>query len=155
MAEEIERKFLVKGPYKHLSFRQTFIKQGYLSSCPGRTVRIRIKGEKGYITVKGKSNMNGTIRYEWEKEISSKDANDLFQLCEPGIIEKIRYEIKVGNHIFEVDEFAGDNEGLTIAEIELKDESEEFIHPDWLGNEVTGNCQYYNSNLLKKPYKQW
>lgn len=99
--------------------------------------------------------MNGTIRYEWEKEISSKDANDLFQLCEPGIIEKIRYEIKVGNHIFEVDEFAGDNEGLTIAEIELKDESEEFIHPDWLGNEVTGNCQYYNSNLLKKPYKQW
>jgi Uncharacterized protein conserved in bacteria len=155
MAKEIERKFLVKGPYKNLAFRQTFIKQGYISSVPGRTVRVRIKGDKGYITIKGNSNDEGTSRFEWEKEISVKEADELFQLCEPGIIEKIRYEIRVGKHVFEVDEFSGDNYGLTVAEIELTDESEEFIRPDWLGDEVTGICQFYNSSLVKNPYKQW
>lgn len=155
MAEEIERKFLVKGSYKNRSFRHTFIKQGYISSVPGRTVRIRIREDKGYITIKGNSNVEGTSRFEWEKEISVKDAEELFRLCEPGIIEKTRYEIKAGKHVFEVDEFSGDNDGLIVAEIELNDESEKFVHPDWLGKEVTGKRQYYNSHLVKNPYKQW
>ena len=155
MATEIERKFLVKGPYKNLSSNQLYIMQGYISSQPDRSVRIRTKGDKGYITIKGKANSSGISRYEWEKEIPVEEAEDLFQLCEPGIIEKIRYEIKVGNHTFEVDEFFGDNQGLIVAEIELRNELEDFIRPEWLGEEVTGDSRYYNSSLLKKPFKKW
>jgi len=155
MAKEIERKFLVKGPYKNLAFKQLYIIQGYLSSNPERSVRIRIKADKAYITIKGNTNTSGLSRYEWEKEIPVEEAEELFQLCEPGIIEKIRYEIKAGKHIYEVDEFFGENQGLTIAEIELNDENESFIQPDWLGEEVTGDLRYYNSNLLKKPFKKW
>jgi len=155
MAKETERKFLVTGPYKNLAFNQLYIKQGYISSQPERSVRIRTKGDKGYITIKGESNASGISRFEWEKEISVEEAEDLFQLCEPGIIEKIRYEIKVGKHIFEVDEFFGDNQGLTVAEIELNYETEVFIRPEWIGREVTGDTRYYNSNLLKSPFNKW
>jgi len=155
MATEIERKFLVKGPYKNLAYDQLYIMQGYISSQPDRTVRVRTKGDKGYITIKGASNSSGISRYEWEKEIPVEEAEELFQLCEPGIIEKIRYEIKVGKHKYEVDEFFGDNLGLTVAEIELSNEEEKFIKPEWLGNEVTGDTRYFNSNLFKNPYKKW
>jgi len=155
MAKETERKFLVNGSYKNLAFNQLYIKQGYISSQSERCVRIRTKGDKGYITIKGESNASGLSRFEWEKEISTEEAEDLFQLCEPGFIEKIRYEIKVGKHIYEVDEFFGDNIGLTVAEIELSSETEEFIKPDWIGKEVTGDKRYYNANLIKTPYKKW
>src|ERR1035437_2004777 len=149
MPQEIERKFLVKGEYKSLAKRSFRIKQGYLSSVTGRTVRIRIKAEKGYITIEGKSNESGLTRYEWEKEIPLNEAEELIQLCEPGIIDKTRYEIPVGKHIYEVDEFYGDNNGLTIAEIELESEAEGYVNPDWLGREVTGDHRYYNSSLTK------
>jgi len=152
---EIERKFLVKGEYKSLAHRSFRIVQGYLSSVTGRTVRIRIKGDKGYITIKGKSNASGLSRYEWEKEIPLNEAEELLLLCEPGAIDKTRYEIKVGKHTFEVDEFYGDNNGLTIAEVELETEDESYIQPEWLGEEVTGDRKYYNSSLTKHPFKEW
>ena len=152
---EIERKFLVNGEYKSQAVRSFRIVQGYLSSATGRTVRIRIKGDKGYITVKGKSNESGLSRYEWEKEITLNDAEELLKLCEPGVIDKNRYEIPTGKHTYEVDEFYGDNNGLTIAEIELESEDESFIKPDWLGKEVTGDRRYYNSSLTKNPFKDW
>ncbi|MDR3653052.1 MAG: CYTH domain-containing protein [Paludibacter sp.] len=152
---EIERKFLVKGEYKSHAERSFRIVQGYLSSATGRTVRIRIKGDKGYITIKGKSNESGLSRYEWEKEIPLNEAEELLQLCEPGAIDKTRYEIPVGKHTFEVDEFYGENSGLILAEIELENENENFIKPDWLGEEVTGDRRYYNSSLTKNPYKNW
>jgi len=155
MNQEIERKFLVTGEYKSQAARSFRIVQGYLSSVTGRTVRIRIKGDKGYITIKGKSNESGLSRYEWEKEIPLNEAEELFQLCEPGAIDKTRYEIPVGKHIFEVDEFYGDNSGLTIAEIELVSEDESYLKPEWLGNEVTGDRRYYNSSLTKNPFKDW
>ena len=155
MPHEIERKFLVNGEYKIHAVRSSRIVQGYLSSVTGRTVRIRIRGEKGYITVKGKSNESGLSRYEWEKEIPLNEAEELLLLCEPGAIDKTRYEIQAGKHIFEVDEFYGDNEGLTIAEVELESEDESFDKPEWLGEEVTGDRRYYNSSLTKHPYKDW
>ena len=155
MSQEIERKFLVKGEYKSQAVRSFRIVQAYLSSVTGRTVRIRIKGEKAYITIKGKSNESGLSRYGWEKEIPINEAEELLLLCEPGVIDKTRYEIPVDNHIYEVDEFYGDNAGLTLAEIELKNETETFIKPDWIGEEVTGARRYYNSCLTKNPFKNW
>ncbi|HBK70655.1 MAG TPA: adenylate cyclase [Flavobacteriaceae bacterium] len=156
MAQEIERKFLVNSDaYKLASFKNILIVQGFLSSVPERTVRIRIKGEQGFITVKGLGNESGVSRYEWEKEISVKDANELLSICEPGIIEKTRFEVKSGKHIFEVDEFYGNNKGLVIAEVELSSEDEAYKKPDWLGEEVTGELKYYNSMLVKHPYKNW
>lgn len=153
---EIERKFLVNSTnFKDLSYKEENLKQGYLNSNENRTVRIRITNYKGFITVKGKSNKTGTTRYEWEKEISKNDAEKLLLLCEPSIIEKKRYFIKNENLVFEVDEFYGDNEGLVIAEIELKNENENFTKPNWLGKEVTGNKKYYNSSLSKDPFKNW
>lgn len=151
MALEIERKFLVNGDFKREAYHSTRVTQGYLSSVPERTVRVRVKGDKGYITVKGKGNASGASRYEWEKEIPLDEATALLQLCEPGIIDKTRYLVRVGKHIFEVDEFHGPNEGLLLAEIELNDENEPFEKPAWLGKEVTGNPKYYNSALSKKP----
>ncbi len=155
MALEIERKFLINGDFKQDAYAYEEVVQGYLSSVAERTVRIRIKGDKAYITIKGIGNESGVSRYEWEKEISVTDAHELIKLCEPGIIDKVRYYIKNGEYIFEVDEFRGDNEGLVIAEIELKDESGEFSRPAWLGEEVTGDKTYYNASLVKNPYKNW
>jgi adenylate cyclase len=155
MPVEIERKFLVSGPYKELAFKKSRIRQGYLASGKGGTVRIRTKGEKGFITIKGKSNAEGISRYEWEKQISLKDAEELLLLCTEGYIDKIRYEIKVGNHVFEVDEFFGENQGLVVAEVELGSETESFESPTWLGIEVTGDRKYYNSQLVKRPFSKW
>jgi len=155
MAQEIERKFLVKGDYKSSSKKKTRITQGYLSSVPERTVRVRIKGDKGFITIKGIGNASGTSRYEWEKEIPVSDAKELLEICEPGVIDKTRYLIDSGKHTFEVDEFYGDNDGLTVAEVELSDENEDFIKPEWLGEEVTGDVKYFNAMLMKNPYKNW
>ncbi|WP_375237780.1 CYTH domain-containing protein [Aurantibacter sp.] len=154
--QEIERKFLVKtSDYKSEAFKQTRITQGFLNTHPERTVRVRIKGNTGFITVKGKSNQSGTSRFEWEKEIPLNEAEELLQLCETGVIDKTRYEVKNGHHIFEIDEFYGDNEDLIVAEVELNNENEAFSKPNWLGEEVTGNIKYYNSQLSKKPFKDW
>ena len=155
MAQEIERKFLVKGDYKTQAKKQTRITQGYLSSVPERTVRVRIKGEKGFITIKGIGNASGASRYEWEKEISVNEVKELLKLCEPGIIDKTRFLVDAGKHTFEIDEFYGDNEGLTVAEVELSAEDEHFEKPEWLDNEVTGDVKYFNSMLMKNPYKDW
>ncbi|MFT4984353.1 MAG: adenylate cyclase [Flavobacterium sp.] len=153
---EIERKFLVNSDaFKTDSFSQNRIKQGYLSSVPERTVRVRIKGDRGYITVKGGSNQTGLSRFEWEKEIPIEDAETLLLLCEKGIIDKTRFEVKIGKHTFEVDEFYGNNEGLTVAEIELESESETFTKPNWLGIEVTNDNRYYNSSLSNNPFENW
>ena len=156
MGQEIERKFLVKNNhFKNLAEEVTEIRQGYLSSVPERNVRIRINGDLGTITVKGIGNETGVMRYEWEKEIAIEEAQALLDICEPGKIQKKRYLVKQGDHLFEVDEFKGENEGLIIAEIELNSEEEEFVKPDWLGTEVTGLIKYYNSALLRNPYKNW
>jgi CYTH domain-containing protein len=140
---------------KKESIKEKRITQGYLSSVPERTVRVRIKGEKGFITIKGMGNESGATRFEWEKEISVKDTKDLLKLCEAGIIDKTRYNVKSGKHTFEVDEFYGENAGLTVAEIELSSEDEKFDKPDWLGEEVTGDVKYFNSMLMKNPYLTW
>ena len=153
---EIERKFLVKtDEYISLAFSKDSISQGFLNTDPERTVRVRIKNKEGYLTVKGKSNFSGTSRFEWETRITFSDAVALLELCEPEILIKDRYSIKVGNHIIEVDVFKGKNLGLIVAEIELNDEEEKFIKPLWLGEEVTGQLKYYNSRLSKFPYLNW
>ena len=153
---EIERKFLVNSnAFKTEAFTQNRISQGYLSSVPERTVRVRIKGNKGFLTIKGVSNESGLSRFEWEKEIPVDEATALLKLCEQGVIEKTRFEVKMGNHIIEIDEFYGDNEGLILAEIELQSETETFEKPNWLGAEVTQDFRYYNSYLSQNPYKRW
>lgn len=155
MAKEIERKFLVKGDFKKHASKETRIVQGYLSSIPERTVRVRIKGDKGFITIKGIGNTSGASRYEWEKEIPVSEVEELLKICEPGVIDKTRFMVKEGDHTFEVDEFYGENKGLTLAELELKSETESFVKPDWLGEEVTGDVKYYNSMLMKNPFTKW
>ena len=156
MAQEIERKFLVKGEYKALATKSTRITQGYLSSVPERTVRVRVKGDKGYITIKGIGSASGASRYEWEKEIPVEEVQELLNLCEPGVIDKTRYLVAEANGLtFEVDEFYGDNAGLTVAEIELPSEETAFNKPNWLGEEVTGEVRYFNSMLMKNPFKNW
>jgi len=153
---EIERKFLVTSDvFKHEAISVERIVQGFLNTHPERTVRIRIAGKFGYLTVKGETINSGTTRFEWEKEIAVEEAEDLLVLCEAGVIEKRRYKIPKGNHIFEVDEFFGNNEGLVVAEVELNSEDESFEKPEWLGEEVTGDVKYYNSQLNKNPYSQW
>lgn len=153
---EIERKFLVKSDqFKTQAFTQNKIAQGYLSSAPERTVRVRIKGERGFLTIKGIGHHGGMSRFEWENEIPLDEAQELLKLCEKGKIEKTRFEIKSGNHVFEVDEFYGENEGLVMAEIELKSEEESFEKPDWLGEEVTNDERYYNAYLSENPFKDW
>ncbi len=154
--QEIERKFLVKGNFKQYATKKTKIVQGFLSSVPERTVRVRIKDNQGFLTIKGIGNKNGITRFEFEKEISLKDAQDLLQICEPERIHKIRYIVPTSNDLFfEVDEFLGDNQGLIVAEIELPSEDSWFEKPTWLGEEVTQDLRYYNSVLIKKPYKEW
>lgn len=155
MAQEIERKFLVKGDFKKDVSKQMRITQGYLSSVPERTVRVRIKGDKGFITIKGIGNTSGASRYEWEKEIPVDEVRELLELCEPGVIDKTRYLVNHDGLTFEVDEFYGDNDGLMVAEVELKAEGQTFGKPDWLGEEVTGDVKYFNSMLMKNPYKNW
>jgi len=155
MALEIERKFLVAGDFREEAFAQEEIMQGYLSSVSERTVRIRIKGEEAFITVKGETNESGVSRFEWEKEIPLADARELLKLCEPGIIDKVRYYIANGDHTFEVDVFRGENKGLIVAEIELSSEDESFEKPGWLGKEVTADEHYYNASLSKNPYTKW
>jgi len=155
MAQEIEKKFLVKGDFKADMVKKTRITQGYLSSVPERTVRVRIKGDKGFLTIKGIGNASGASRYEWETEIQVEEAKELMAICEPGVIDKVRYLVKSGAHTFEVDEFYGDNQGLIIAEVELSSEDDVIEKPAWLGQEVTGYTKYYNSMLMKNPYKKW
>jgi CYTH domain-containing protein len=153
---EIERKFLVTSlDFIAESSVQHAIAQGYLNSDPERTVRIRIKGEKGYITIKGSGNETGTSRMEWEKEISLEEAKSLLKLCEKGVIEKTRYEVKSGIHIIEIDVFHGENEGLIMAEVELEDANEAILKPNWLGKEVTGDTRYYNSYISLHPFNMW
>lgn len=153
---EIERKFLVRSnAFKHYASTHFRIVQGFLNTHPERTVRVRINGDKAFLTVKGKSNESGTTRFEWEREITTNEAVNLIDLCEPIILEKNRYQVPIGNHVYEVDEFFGENKGLIIAEIELKHEDELFEKPDWLGKEVTGEIKYYNSQLSKNPFKAW
>lgn len=153
---EIERKFLVTyDAYKALAFAKNQIAQGYLNSNPERTVRVRIKGEKGFLTIKGKGNHSGMSRFEWEKEIPVAEAKALLDLCESGVISKMRFEVKVGHHVFEVDEFYGENSGLIIAEVELDSETESFEKPSWIGEEVTNNERFYNAFLSQNPYSKW
>lgn len=153
---EIERKFLVQNDnFKKEAFKKQHIVQGFLSSVPERTVRVRIIGDIAYLTVKGIGNASGTTRFEWEKEISVEEALALLNLCEPGIIDKQRYYVKVGSHTYEIDEFSLENQGLLMAEVELKNEHEEFKKPSWLGEEVTGDARYYNSSLVKHPFQNW
>lgn len=154
--QEIERKFLVKSEaFITESQGHNRIVQGYLNSNPERTVRVRIKGNKGFLTIKGKGNESGTTRLEWETEIPVLDAEQLLSLCEKGVIDKVRYDIRKGNHLFEVDIFFGENAGLIMAEIELQSENETFEKPEWLGTEVTGDNRYYNAYLSNNPYKNW
>lgn len=155
MAQEIERKFLVTGPYKGDAHRATRIVQGYLSSVPERAVRVRISGDRGFLTIKGIGNASGASRYEWEREIPVVEAVELLALCEPGAIDKIRHLIRVGDHTFEVDEFLGDNAGLVLAEVELDSEDESIEMPPWIGAEVTGDPRYFNAMLMKHPFTRW
>lgn len=150
--KETERKFLVDGSFKEHAFRAYEVRQGYLCSDPERTVRVRLRGDQGFITVKGCGDDAGVTRFEWEKEIPAGEAEALLALAEPGIIDKTRYLIRNtdGIHVWEVDEFHGANEGLILAEIELSDSNEPFDRPSWLGAEVTGDPRYYNSSLSKK-----
>lgn len=155
-SKEIERKFLVESDaYRDEAHKQEVILQGFLSSVPQRTVRVRKVDSLGWITVKGIGNASGTTRFEWEREIAGHEAADLLELCEPGRIDKTRYYIRRGTHTFEVDEFHGENKGLVIAEIELEEETESFEHPSWLGEEVTGQNKYYNASLSKLPFTKW
>ncbi|MGY0406794.1 MAG: CYTH domain-containing protein [Polaribacter sp.] len=156
MSLEIERKFLVKNnDFKKESFKKTLLQQGFLNSDKERVVRIRVTDSEAFITIKGKSNIKGTIRFEWEHKIPILEAKKLLLLCEPAIIEKTRFYVQKGNHIFEIDEFHGENKGLVVAEIELNTEDETFIKPLWLGKEVTGDVKYYNSSISKHPFKNW
>ena len=155
MAIEIERKFLVDGDYKALSASHTRIVQGYICSERGRTVRVRLRDELSCVTIKGPSFDGGLSRYEFEKEITRDEALSLLHLCEPGIIDKVRWLVPFGGHTFEVDEFFGENEGLVVAEVELQQADETFERPTFLGPEVTGERRYYNAQLRVRPYKLW
>ena len=155
MGYEIERKFLVDGDYKSHAFKSFIIRQGYLSLTGIIVIRVRIKGEKAFITIKSALAEGKIKRHEWEYEIPVADAEEVLQLCEDGVIDKRRYLVQAGQHTFEVDEFYGQNEGLLIAELELESEDEPFEKPEWLGAEVTGNVRYYNSFLSIHPYTEW
>jgi CYTH domain-containing protein len=152
MAKEIERKFLVKNG----AWRQekgTKYRQGYLNSAKERIVRVRTINNKCYLTIKGIT--VGASRMEFEYEIPRKDADGLLDICEKPLIEKIRYKVKEGGFIWEIDEFFGENQGLIVAEVELESEDQNFPKPDWVGEEVTGDPRYFNSNLIQNPYTKW
>jgi CYTH domain-containing protein len=152
MATEIERKFLVnEGSWRQA--KGTKYRQGYLNSAKERVVRVRTIDNKGYLTIKGIT--AGASRMEFEYEIPLQDANELLNICEKPLIEKIRYKVEDGDVVWEVDEFAGDNQGLIVAEVELQNEDQRFSKPDWVAEEVTGDPRYFNSNLIKNPYTMW
>ena len=158
MAQEIERKFLVEGEdFKQQAYAVSHIQQGYIGTKPGRTVRIRLRDDHAFLTIKGPAGDDGLSRYEFETEISPDDARDLLKLCEPGLIDKHRYLVKSldGEHVWEIDEFHGDNDGLVMAEIELRSETDSFEKPHFIGKEVTGDRRYYNGHLRANPYKFW
>lgn len=155
MAIEIERKFLVTGDYKTLAASHSHIIQGYICSGRGRTVRVRLRDDRAYLTIKGPSLDGGLSRYEFEKEITSDEGLALLRLCEPGIVDKVRWLVPIGHHAYEVDEFLGDNLGLTVAEVELGATDEAFERAPFLGKEVTGERRYYNSALRARPYRDW
>ncbi len=146
---------MVTGSYKELATSHSRIMQGYICSGRGRTVRVRLRDEKGYLTIKGPSLNGGLSRYEFEKEITKDEALSLMRLCEPGIVDKTRWLVPVGQHTYEVDEFHGDNEGLVVAEVELGSEDEAYERAPFLGEEVTGDRKYYNSSLRAFPFKDW
>ena len=155
MQIETERKFLVRNDgYKAQAVESHRIRQGYIAHDMGRSVRVRIRDDKGILSVKGPFIGVGS-RPEWEKEISLQEAEDLFLLCKPGSIDKTRWIVPAGERFFEVDEFHGENEGLVMAEIELKSQDEAFGRPSWLGEEVTGDPRYYNGYLARNPFKNW
>lgn len=149
MAIETERKFLVKGEFRHLAVKKIEIIQAYLAAAPDKTIRMRITDEKAFLTVKTKAKVNSISRNEWEVEIPVRDAWEMMEICIPGRVVKTRYNVPSGKHTFEVDVFHEKNEGLIVAELELGSENEYFDRPDWLGEEVTGNPAYFNSNLTK------
>jgi len=155
MAQEIERKFLVSGDFSPFVTRRERIVQGYLCADAERTVRVRICGDKAFLTVKSATVAGSWSRYEFETPVPVAEAEEMLKLCIPGVIDKERYRIDVENHTWEVDVFHGDNEGLTIAEIELASEDEPFVRPDWVGAEVTGDPKYYNSMLAQRPFMTW
>lgn len=156
MATEIERKFLVvDDTYKAAATSKSHIVQGYICSARGRTVRVRLRDGRAYLTIKGPSLDGGLSRYEFEKEISPDEGQALLGLCEPGVIDKVRWLVPCGGHVYEVDEFAGDNAGLVVAEVELNAADEAFEKPGFIGQEVTGDLRYYNSQLRLVPYKDW
>jgi len=153
---EIERKFLVTSKaFIAQAFKHTRIIQGFLNTNPNRTVRVRLKGNDGFLTVKGKSSDDGLSRFEWEKQITKIEAEALLKLCEKGVIDKVRYEVAFKNHVFEIDVFSEENKGLIIAEVELNHENEVFEKPVWLGKEVTGDTRFYNSQLSLNPFFNW
>lgn len=153
---EIERKFLVTSEvFKKASMSKTHIVQGFLNTDPNRTVRVRMYGDEGVLTVKGRTSKDGTTRFEWETRIALEEAKALLRLCEEGIIEKYRYVVPVLGYLYEVDEFLGTNEGLLLAEIELPSVDATFEKPQWIGKEVTGDIRYYNSQISKNPFKNW
>lgn len=154
MGVEIERKFLVDGDAWRTLGDSTLLRQGYLSVDATRTVRVRIDGERAFLTIKGAS--VGASRGEWEYPIPVLDAAELLDtLCQQPLVEKVRHRIASGAHTWEVDEFLGANAGLVVAEIELGSEDETFEKPDWIGREVTGDTRYFNSQLISHPYSQW
>lgn len=155
MAIEIERKFLVCGDFMADVYQSEPIKQGYICSKKGKTVRVRIRGEQGYLTIKGPSDEKRMSRYEFEIPLGMEDAEQLFALCGRKALDKVRHLAKVGDHVWEIDVFKGANEGLVVAEIELGSEEEPFEKPSWLGKEVTEDPRYYNSMLTKHPYSEW
>lgn len=157
MALEIERKFLVCGEFRQDAFAADRIAQGYICASRGRTVRVRIRSGKGYLTIKGPSTDDGLSRYEWEREIPVDEAEELLKLSETPVIDKTRYLVRNtdGVHVWEVDEFHGANEGLVVAEVELSDADERFDRPLWIGREVTGERKYYNSSLSTVPFSAW
>lgn len=155
MPQEIERKFLVTGEFKHEAYAHSRIVQGYICAARGRTVRVRIRDEQGFLTIKGAADAQGISRYEWEKEIPLDEACELMKLCVEGVIDKTRYLVRSGQHIFEIDEFHGENAGLLMAEVELSAVDEAFEKPSFIGKEVTGDVRYYNSHLMMHPFKDW
>lgn len=154
--QEIERKFLVKrdGAFKAEASSASEIAQGYMD-VNGATVRIRLRDDRAYLTIKSPSRDGGLSRYEFEREIPVEDAREMLKLCRGGLIEKTRYLVPYEGHVFEVDEFKGQNEGLLFAEVELQSADEDFKKPEWLGKEVTGDKHFYNKNLLRNPYPTW
>ncbi len=154
MGTEIERKFLVNGhAYRDRADGRRY-RQAYLSTNKDRVVRVRVVDDQAWLTIKGRT--RGVSRAEFEYEIPVADAiNMLENLCQQPVIDKTRYRLRAGDHVWEIDEFHGVNDGLIVAEIELQDENEPFDKPEWLGEEVSGDPRYFNANLIEHPYREW